>query len=107
MPFYHFRQNNSGGYFTRPAHHVYVEADNEEQAVEVFTSIDGVYLDSYRDCSCCGSRWDEYISDTYANEYETLRAIEEEIKDRFSWSVKRDPVPYAFIRSKKKDSVIE
>ncbi len=105
--FYRFRQNNSGGYFMPPAIHVYVEADNDEQAVETFTSIEGVYLDSYRDCSCCGGRWDEYISDTYSTEYEVLRAIEEEIKDRWSWSVKKEKIPYAFIRSKKKDSVIE
>jgi len=107
MPFYHFRQNNSGGYFTKPAHHVYVEADNRDEAVETFTTINGCYLDSSRDCKCCGSRWDSFISDEYPNEYETLRAIEEEIKDRFSWSVKKEAVPYAFIRSKKKDTVIE
>ena len=109
MPFYHFRQNNSGGYFSNPAQHVYVEAESEDNALEVFKTIDGCYFDPNfeRDCDCCGTRWDGWISDEYANEYDTLRAIEESIKDRFIWSVKKDPVPYAFIRSKKQDKVIE
>lgn len=62
MPFYRFRQNNSGG------SHTINEAINKNVIVEALTHEDantlalsvGIYFDGLatgRDCSCCGSRW--------------------------------------------------
>lgn len=106
--FYRFRQNNSGGSFTNPARHIYVEADSEDEARDIFVTIPGCYFDPdyRRDCQCCGNRWDEYIWDKYASDYELMRAIEEEIKDRDAWSVSKEEVPFALIKSRTKDTLI-
>lgn len=57
--FYHFRQNNSGGYFDDMPAHVFIEAENAEQANEDAIKL-GIYFDGVRkgrDCECCGDRW--------------------------------------------------
>jgi hypothetical protein len=54
-----YRQNNSGGRFTKPAIQVVIEADTEEQA-NAIAKLHGVYFDGVNvgmDCSCCGDRW--------------------------------------------------
>lgn len=60
MPFFHFPQNNSGGSFTGPAHHVIVEASSGAEAnVRAQDEFD-IYFDGCRsgmDCPCCGDRW--------------------------------------------------
>ena len=59
MPFFTYDQNNSGGFFCEPAHHVIVEADDAEQADRIAEE-HGVYFDGCmtgNDCSCCGDRW--------------------------------------------------
>ena len=106
--FYRFRQNNSGGHFNKPALHVFVEATSEDEARELFVKIDGCYFDPdyKRDCSCCFNRWDSYISDEYANGYELMRALEQEIKDRDAWSIKSEEVPFAYIKSVDKVTLI-
>jgi len=106
--FYRFRQNNSGGYLREPARNVYVEAASEDEARLKFTQINGCYFDPdyKRDCRCCGNRWDEYIWDTYANDYELMRAIEEEIKNNDAWSIKKEEVPFAYIKSVDKVTLI-
>ena len=67
---FHFRQNNSGGHFDKPAVHVLVEAPTLEDAVRLtaphFTLCgdSGRYAD-YDDCGCCpccGHRWHEPYS---------------------------------------------
>lgn len=68
MPFFHYRQNNSGGKFVRDNDvdkHVIIEADDAWRADERARDI-GIYFDGvYRglDCDCCGDRWRE--SDAY------------------------------------------
>lgn len=68
MPFYRFRQNNSGGDFTiNEGVNVYVivEALTPEAANARALSV-GVYFDGLetgRDCSCCGSRWSPVYED--------------------------------------------
>jgi len=106
--YYRFRQNNSGGYLRVPALNVYVEASSEQEALNAFTQIDGCYFDPEykRDCRCCGNRWDEYIWDRYLNDYELMRAIEQEIKEKNSWSVKKEEVPFAYIKSVDKVTLI-
>ena len=76
---FHFRQNNSGGYFRKPAIHIFVEADTAEQANEVAASIEGVYfhgVSSGIDCDCCGDRWRPVFIETESTSdgYETLEA---------------------------------
>jgi hypothetical protein len=60
MTVYGFRQNNSGGYFTKPAETIIVvDAKSEDHALEVAQKA-GLYLHGVqlgRDCDCCGDRW--------------------------------------------------
>ena len=106
--YYRFRQNNSGGHLREPALNVYVEASSEQEALNTFTQIDGCYFDPdyKRDCRCCGNRWDEYIWDKYTNDYDLMRAIEREIKDRDAWSIKSEEVPFALIKGRFKVTLI-
>jgi len=62
MPFFHFSQNNSGGFFIendRVQSHVIVEAANADEAnaraKEVGIYFNGCYI--AEDCDCCGDRW--------------------------------------------------
>ena len=58
MAFFHYSQNNSGGFYVGPPH-VIIEADNAEKADEIAQK-NGVYFDGVidgMDCSCCGDRW--------------------------------------------------
>lgn len=64
MPFYMYRQNNSGGSFDVDAESgisvvVIIEAPNAEFA-DLRAEYIGLYFngcESGRDCSCCGDRW--------------------------------------------------
>ena len=58
MTFYHFRQNNSGGVFERPAINVYVEASDATEAT-MLAEVHGLYFDDkyFIDCECCRQRW--------------------------------------------------
>ena len=60
MPFFQYRQNNSGGQFTGPAIHVIIEADSADEADQRAVNEAGLYFDGCAqdiDCSCCGDRW--------------------------------------------------
>lgn len=64
MPFFHYRQNNSGGQFVRDNDvdkHVIIEADDamhaDVRARDIGIYFDGVY--EGLDCNCCGDRWRE------------------------------------------------
>ena len=63
--FFTFIQTNSGGYFHKPAVHIYVEADDTGKAIELVSNHitlcddSGTYAE-YDDCGCCpccGHRW--------------------------------------------------
>lgn len=61
MPFFEYRQNNSGGGFDIDEAAgisvvVIVEADSAYEANDKAKEI-GLYFDGYGDCSCCGNRW--------------------------------------------------
>lgn len=63
MPFFTFRQNNSGGSFDYDAERgisvvVVVEAESAAVAVARAKNI-GLYFDGTSDCPCCGNRWSE------------------------------------------------
>ena len=51
---WHFRQNNSGGFYTGPAYHIVVEADNVDEAWDEAEKLGATNDDS---CPCCGERW--------------------------------------------------
>lgn len=66
MPFYGYRQNNSGGGFDFDADggisvHVIIEADSADEADRKAEDI-GLYFDGASDCPCCGNRWYEASS---------------------------------------------
>lgn len=72
--FYTFYQNNSGGFFTKPAHYVIVEADSAEEA-NAIAEQNGVYFDGVEegiDCRCCGDRWIEIYDDDDCAENPTI-----------------------------------
>lgn len=60
--FYHFNQNNSGGYFVEDdkagvCEDVIIEADTAEEAEERLEKI-GETVDGFHEyCPCCGERW--------------------------------------------------
>lgn len=74
--FYEFKQNNSGGRFwftDAVGYSTYVEASTEEEALEIFGNLPGVYFDGVTaglDCGCCGDRFDRNAWD--ASEEEAL-----------------------------------
>lgn len=82
--FYRFNQNNSYGKFLKPAREVFVEADNEEEALQVAETIEGIYFkgSSDRDCPCCGPRWSKIPLD-YSNE--EFDVYLQEHRDFMSW----------------------
>lgn len=59
---FQFNQNNSGGSFIiddNVTHRVIIEANSEEEAIEIGDSL-GMYWNGCEkgyDCSCCGDRW--------------------------------------------------
>jgi hypothetical protein len=63
LKWFHFDQNNSGGYFITNdvvAEDVYIQAENAEQAVARAKAIFAPYS-AY--CECCGERWSYYVRD--------------------------------------------
>ena len=63
MPFFDYRQNNSGGGFDFDDDKgvsltVIIEADSAEEANDKAQSI-GLYFDGAGDCSTCGYRWSD------------------------------------------------
>jgi len=76
---YSFRQNNSGGFYTKPAKYIIVNgARDSEHATEIALAA-GMYLNGVQarvDCGCCGDRW--YGHDC---EFETLESAIKEAND--------------------------
>lgn len=75
--FFHYSQNNSGGSFTGPAHHVIVEATSAERADSI-AEYNGIYFDGCdtgQDCDCCGNRW----SRAWPNDGETEPRIYDKV----------------------------
>jgi hypothetical protein len=62
MPFFSFRQNNSGGSFdtdSKVCQFIFIEAKDSDKADRIATDL-GIYfngVDEGQDCSCCGDRW--------------------------------------------------
>lgn len=92
--FYHFHQNNSGGFLVEPACEVFIEADTADEANAIALK-NGLYFDGCSkgmDCACCGDRWYEaFEGDCLENEEELQARIKS-----YSWSAGRD-VPHTVI----------
>ena len=54
LKWFHFRQNNSGGYFKAPAVEVFIEAVDEAGAQ---ARANFIGMSNAGSCSCCGDRW--------------------------------------------------
>lgn len=86
--FFNFQQNNSGGYFTKPAHHVWVEADSADEANKLAEE-NGIYFNgraSRKDCNCCGDRWSRCYADD-GEEFPLLESAFLKKKGIPSWAV--------------------
>jgi hypothetical protein len=79
MPFYTYRQNNSGGSFSAPAVVVIVSAPSAAQANVAAQDV-GVYFDEdfEIDCECCGTRWDE-LDDAWDKGFATFEDACEDV----------------------------
>jgi len=68
---YSFDQNNSGGYYCKPAQNIIVkDARDEDHAIEIALAA-GMYFNGVADgvdCDCCGDRWYPM-----ANEYDSVK----------------------------------
>lgn len=98
MPWFHYHQNNSGGFFERGMpHNLFVEAESAHVANARAAEV-GVYFDGCDwgiDCDCCGDRWsrargpDDLPTDRddyYAQEAKLLRAGSSQLEDLFPTS---------------------
>ena len=86
--FFHFSQNNSGGYWDDDhsvgiGRHVIIEAVDEDDAISRAEKI-GLYFDGSGDCPCCGNRWSSYIEgEEYPEVYGEKMVHCEEVTDIF------------------------
>ena len=95
--FYHFHQNNSGGFLVGPACEVFIEANTAAEANAIALE-NGLYFDGCAkgmDCDCCGDRWYEAFEGDCLENGEELQARIES----YSWSAGRD-VPHTIILRK-------
>ena len=96
MPFFQFKQNNSGGSFMHDeksgiGYAVIIEAENAPLANHFAEEI-GLYFDGVRDgrdCGCCGDRWSEAWKedgDTVPSIYSQPVEEAAKIDPKASWS---------------------
>lgn len=90
--YWHFNQNNSGGYFTPPAENVFVQAESKEVAYTRLSSLPG-FTEAY--CWCCGERWSTWMDESYSLEDMKTR-YREMLEWRWSGSGK-DGVPHTIV----------
>lgn len=67
--FYTFNQNNSGGYYVNDkdagvCEYVIIEANNPEEACEIFQNIGDSVVSFWNSCPCCGVRWCNYMDES-------------------------------------------
>lgn len=88
--FYHFAQINSGAVYKLDdslgiGHHVIIEANCQDDAYAILTSIIDKDVNLYEFCPCCGNRWinDNMNYDNYNNdcEYNEPYLYDEPIKE--------------------------
>lgn len=105
--YYQYRQNNSRGYFKKPALNVFIEADSVEESDKLFQTVEGCYFDPYCrfDCNCCGSRWSTCYSEGLTEEQmrATIAADDGYAK---RWLIDHDNVAAVYIKHKNKEAEI-
>ena len=110
MPFFTYRQNNSGGQWDFDAkagisHLVIVEADDAKHADYLAECI-GLYFDGSGDCPCCGYRWNSQWHDEEGTDVPMSYSFEigpdKPYKSTLLWMA---PNPEAFIHYKDKSIV--
>lgn len=74
--FYHYSQNNSGGYFNYYpdkgiSHYVIIEASSAKSADARAEGV-GLYFDGSGDCQCCGNRWSKQWNDDQGKEVPSI-----------------------------------
>lgn len=103
--FYQFDQNNSGGSFSDPAIHVFVEADSAEEANSQ-AQLHGLSFDMSDSCECCGPRWSE-VSEWSRVELETDCLMDLKAFAQGLSSIHRDEsVPIAVLFTKEGTRVV-
>jgi hypothetical protein len=98
MPFYHYDQNNSGGFFREPALNVFIEASSHKEA-DAIALDNGLYFDGVdedRDCPCCGDRWSRSFRKPLEDQDAVDAVIEKNRKWDEVWS-NSDNVPVSLI----------
>jgi len=96
--FYHFRQNNSGGYFRDPAVNLLIEATSTDDANSRAERL-GAYFGGAGDCPCCGDRWYSLWRDESGTEEPELygMSVEDYLnQDKFYWG-SRDGIPEVLV----------
>lgn len=71
--FYHFNQNNSGGYFIEDDNYgicedVIIEAPTAKDAFAKLEAIEADVPNLFNYCSCCGERWYNWQDDSDGTE---------------------------------------
>lgn len=109
MPFFEFKQNNTGGSFEvneMVCNRVVIEAENAEEANRIAMDM-GIYFDGVAgglDCGCCGDRWypqdKEEEGNTYPMEYgrKTFKTPEEHyqsLANKYGWTTPDIRIYYA------------
>ncbi len=75
--FFHFHQNNSGGFYVGPQN-VVIEARSADEANVIAARTKFVYFDGVADgldCECCGDRWYRQYSDDDGTETPSVFGI--------------------------------
>ena len=67
--FFHFDQNNSGGYFVRDDQYgicesVIIEAETAKKAFSQLEEIGENVPGMFTFCDCCGERWSDWLDDS-------------------------------------------
>lgn len=93
LKWYHYNQNNSGGYFVDPAQHVWVQGTSADDVERRFEALG--FDDSF--CLCCGERWSGPWGEddlTEQPEYYGKKLTE---LDEKPWSFGRHETPFGLL----------
>ena len=90
MPFYRYRQNNSGGSFDREMGlSVFIEAATVEEANDRAEGM-GIYFNGVEngsDCECCGDRWSTPWNEDASTREELAAEVKSDIEYAQSWGL--------------------
>lgn len=99
MPFFQYRQNNSGGSFEGPAINVIIEAPTPRVA-DAIAEDEGLYFNGVErgmDCPCCGDRWSTSWCEGTPEPTLYSQSIEEFLKDGYAGTWERPGIPEVLV----------